>query len=81
MIVKKECFSEYKYRAQFEIITKNDDLFLIDIYTDEANKSKVFEFVSSKKSDDVKELNIVNWSTKKQDDSISEMINETLKII
>lgn len=70
-------FEGYKFRAKFEFDVK-DQLYTsnIDIYTTDEDKSRVHKTIADKTTDKVFSLNIIHWTTKEQDDLISELLTE-----
>lgn len=71
-------FEDYKLRVKFEFEMYNGDYHNIDIYTTQEDKNEVYMTVSEKQADSVKCIEIVNVSTKEQDDLTSKFIEETL---
>lgn len=78
----RELFEDYKIRAKFELDVKGQAYTnSIDIYTTDEDKNNVFKIISSKTSDRVLGIRIINWTTKEQDDRNTLFIEETLKDI
>jgi hypothetical protein len=75
----KDSFTGYGFRAKIRIATTINEEFVFDIYTDDHNMIRLENVLLDRKSDKVTSLQIVNWTTKEQDDASGEMIDEWLK--
>ena len=73
----KEKFDDYKIRATFELCTGVTKT-LIDVYTTDLDKENVLNVVSSRKSNIVQKLKIVQFVIKEYDDACAVMIDEWL---
>jgi len=78
-IYSKKPFEGYKFRAKFEFYIENEKhCSNIDIYTDDPVKSSVEWEVCVDKSEKIKELKIVHWTTREQDELNSKFLDEFL---
>jgi hypothetical protein len=73
-------FEGYTHRLKFELDVVNQEWKSnIDIYTNNEDKRSVYNVISELTTDKVKNLELVNWTTKEQDDLDVQFLEETLK--
>lgn len=76
----REQFEGYAHRLKFELDVVNQEWKSnIDIYTNNEDKRSVYNVISELTTDKVKNLELVNWTTKEQDELTSKFIEEILK--
>lgn len=74
----KNSFDNYKLRLIVEIDDKEGVTHKIDLYTNQENKSLVWDDISEMTTEKVDRFRVIHIATKVQDDLSSEMIDEWL---
>ena len=74
----KESFDDYGFRAKISVKTVDKEFFF-DIYTDDHNMIRLENVLLDRKGASVVSLQIINWTTKEQDDASAEMIKGMLE--
>lgn len=71
-------FGDYEFRIK---VTgdRDNEYFSIDVYTDCKSKEDATEFLNRRLKKKCKNVKIVNWATKKQDEIASKLIDEWIK--
>ena len=73
-------FEGYTHRAKYQIDVYNQEFQTnIDIYTDNPCRVSTTNFIISKTTDKVEMIELIDWTTKEQDESTAQFIKETLK--
>ena len=74
----KESFEDYGFRAKISVKTVDEE-FNFDIYTDDHNMIRLENVLLDRKGASVMSLQIVNWTSREQDDLSAEMIKGMLE--
>ena len=74
----KKSFDDYGFRARIVIKTVEREI-NFDIYTDDHNMIRVEDVLLERRGAEVMSLQILNWTTRQQDDASAEMIDEWLR--
>jgi rubrerythrin len=78
-IVKKEQFDGYTHRFKVELETGDLHQTNIDLYVNNGSYSKLTEFLESRLKEKNISFDIVNVSSKEQDEADAQFINELMK--
>lgn len=74
----RAAIDDYKIRARAKIKTATDE-HTLDIYTDDTDKENVEKVLLSRATEKVVSIEIIDWSTKEDDDRVSDFLDEFLK--
>lgn len=73
-------FEGYTHRAKYQIDVYSQKFQSnVDIYTDNPCRVSTTNLIISKTTDIVEMVELINWTTKEQDDRATQLIEETLK--
>lgn len=75
----REEFEGYKRRAVIQFQKDNQQYYTtLHVYTTDEDRENVLNVIKSRTKKGVKVIDMINFATKEQDDSASELINEWL---
>lgn len=76
----RESFEDYKYRA-IAVLKKDGELYRLDIYTNDTDKSNLTNVLVGKTKTGVDFVKIDHWATKEHDEMQNKMLDEWLSKI